>query len=70
MKASVKTLDCDGKPLTVDDKVSARPNHDGVAVGIPGKVTGFVRGKVRVEFLVEGFPSVRVVGGNVLRKSS
>ena len=51
------------------DLVSSRPNHDGVPVGIPGVLKAVVaRGRVRVEFLVDSVPWVRVVSPAVLRK--
>jgi hypothetical protein len=63
--------DCDGKPLAVGDRVSARPNHDGVPVGIPGTVKAMAaKGRVRVEFLVDSVPWVRVIMPGVVRKQA
>lgn len=62
-------FDCDGTRLEMGDLVSSRPNHDGVPVGIPGVLKAVVaRGRVRVEFLVDSVPWVRVVSPAVLRK--
>lgn len=70
-KGIVLLLDCDGRALAVGDKVASRPNHDGVPVGIPGVVkAGASKGRVRVEFLVDSVPWVRVVLPSVLRKQA
>lgn len=62
-------FDCDGTALALGDRVSSRPNHDGIPVGIPGVVKAVAgRGRVRVEFLVDSVPWVRVVLPAVLRK--
>ena len=62
-------FDCDGTLFSVGDKVSARANHYGIPVGIPGVVKAAAsRGRVRVEFLVDSVPWVRVVSPSMLRK--
>lgn len=66
---AVAFFDCDGTLFRVGDKVSAYANHDGIPVGVPGVVkAGAAKGRVRVEFLVDSVPWVRVVLPSALRK--
>lgn len=65
----VAFFDCDGTLFRVGDKVSSYANRDGIPVGIPGVVKAAAsKGRVRVEFLVDSVPWVRVVLPSVLRK--